>query len=108
MGAAAAGLPHSHSNTGSELCIRPTPQFTATPDPQPTERGQGWNPCPQGYQLGSLSLSHIGNSQGLYVFYSLLVSTAHPDPFLAQGEHMLSVIIIGDHGDLQVSEQNIL
>ena len=33
MGATAAGLCHSHSNAGSELHVRPTPQLTATPDP---------------------------------------------------------------------------
>ena len=33
IGAAAAGLHHSHSNAGSELCLQPTPQLTATPDP---------------------------------------------------------------------------
>ena len=33
MGAVAAGLLHSHSNTRSEPHLRPTPQFTATPDP---------------------------------------------------------------------------
>ena len=30
--AAAAGLHHSHSNVGSEPCLRLTPQLTATPD----------------------------------------------------------------------------
>ena len=33
IGAAAAGLHHSHSNMGSEMSLRPTPQLTATPDP---------------------------------------------------------------------------
>ena len=33
IGAAAAGLPHSHSNTGSEPRLRPAPQLTTTPDP---------------------------------------------------------------------------
>ena len=33
IGATAAGLYHSHSNTGSEPCLRPTPQLMATPDP---------------------------------------------------------------------------
>ena len=47
IGAAAAGLHHSHSNTRSELCLRPTPQVTATLDPQPTEPGQGSNPHPR-------------------------------------------------------------
>ena len=31
--AVAAGLYHSHSNAGSELCLRPTLQLMATPDP---------------------------------------------------------------------------
>ena len=31
--AAAAGLCHSHSDTGSEAHLRPTPQTTAMPDP---------------------------------------------------------------------------
>ena len=30
--ATAVGLHHSHSNAGSELCLQPTPQFTAMPD----------------------------------------------------------------------------
>ena len=47
-GAAAAGLCHSHSNVGSELHLRPTPQRTAMPDPEPTERGQGSNTRPHG------------------------------------------------------------
>ena len=32
-GAVAAGLHHSHSNAGSELHLRPTPQLMAMPDP---------------------------------------------------------------------------
>ena len=31
--ATAASPHHSHSNTGSEPCLRPTPQLTAMPDP---------------------------------------------------------------------------
>ena len=31
--ATAAGLHHSHSNMGSELSLRPTPQLTAMPNP---------------------------------------------------------------------------
>ena len=30
--AVAAGLHYSHSNVGSELCVRPTPQLMETPD----------------------------------------------------------------------------
>ena len=45
----AASLCQSHSNAGSELCLQPTPQLTATPDPQPTEQGQGSNLEPHGF-----------------------------------------------------------
>ena len=31
-------------------------------DREPTERGQGWNLQPHGHYLGSLQLSHNGNS----------------------------------------------
>ena len=37
IGAVATGLCHSHSNTGSEPSLQPTPQLTATLNPQPTE-----------------------------------------------------------------------
>ena len=40
IGAVASGLHHSHSNARSEPCLQPTPQLTATPDTQPTERSQ--------------------------------------------------------------------
>ena len=33
IGAIAAGLHHSHSNAGSQPCLRPTPQLMATLDP---------------------------------------------------------------------------
>ena len=33
IGAAAAGLCHNHSNTGSELYLQPMPQLAAMPDP---------------------------------------------------------------------------
>jgi len=32
IGAVATGLRQSHSNSGSELHLQPTPQLTATPD----------------------------------------------------------------------------
>ena len=41
--AVATSLHHSHSNTRSEPCLRPTPQLTAMSDPYPTEQGQGSN-----------------------------------------------------------------
>ena len=48
IGAVAPGLHHSHSNAGSEPCLRPTPQLMAMPDPQPTEQDRGSNPHPYG------------------------------------------------------------
>ena len=39
-GAVATGLRQNHSHAGSETRLQPTPQLTATPDPQPTEQGQ--------------------------------------------------------------------
>ena len=33
MRAVVTGLHHSHSHTRSELCLQPTPQLTAMPDP---------------------------------------------------------------------------
>ena len=33
IGATAAGLHHSHSDTGSKLHLQPTPQLMTTPDP---------------------------------------------------------------------------
>jgi len=60
--ATAAGLHHSHSNVGSELRLRPTPQLTAMPGPWPIEWGQGWNLYPHGYKSDSFSLSCNGNS----------------------------------------------
>uniref|UniRef100_A0A8D0TFV6 DNA polymerase alpha subunit B OB domain-containing protein n=1 Tax=Sus scrofa TaxID=9823 RepID=A0A8D0TFV6_PIG len=38
IGATAAGLCQSHSNAGSEPCLRPTPQLTATLNPLSTKR----------------------------------------------------------------------
>ena len=44
-----AGLHQSHSTSGSELHLQPTPQLMATLDPQLTEQGQGSNPHLYGY-----------------------------------------------------------
>ena len=43
IGAVTAGLRQSHSNARFELCLQSISQLMATLDPQPTERGQGWN-----------------------------------------------------------------
>ena len=49
IGAVAAGLHHSHSNTRFKLCLWPTLQLMAMLDLQPTEQGQGSNLRPHGY-----------------------------------------------------------
>ena len=46
--AVAADVHHGHSNVTFEMRLRPTPWLTATPDPRPTDRGQGSNPRPRG------------------------------------------------------------
>ena len=51
IGAVGTGLRQSHSNVGSEPHLQPTPQLTATPDPSPTEQGQGLSLCPHGCLL---------------------------------------------------------
>ena len=51
IGAAAAGLYHSHSNKRSKPCLWPTPQLIATPAPQPTEWSQGSNLDPSSWIL---------------------------------------------------------
>ena len=55
IGAVATGLRQSHSNAQSGRCLQPTSQLMATPDLQPTERGQGSNPQPHGSSLDSLT-----------------------------------------------------
>ena len=37
IGVAAAGLHHSHSNSGADPHLQPTPQLAVMPDPYPTE-----------------------------------------------------------------------
>ena len=53
--AVAAGLCQRHSNSGSEPSLQPTPQLMATPDPYPTEQGQGWIPQSHGSYSDSLT-----------------------------------------------------
>ena len=48
IGAVAASLRQSHSNSGSEPHLQTAPQLRATPDPQPTEQGQRSNLQPHG------------------------------------------------------------
>ena len=64
--AGAASLHHSHSNARSKPCLQTTPQLTTTPDPQPTEQGQGSNPQSHGSQSDSFLQSHNGNSSKFF------------------------------------------
>ena len=63
IGVALASLCQSHSKAGSELHLGPTPQLMAIWNPQPTERGQGSNPPPHGYEADSFPVHHNGNSK---------------------------------------------
>ena len=42
---------------------------------QPTERGQGWNPCPHGCYLGSLTTEPYGNSDHFKLLLGVLGNT---------------------------------
>ena len=55
IGAASAGLHHSHGNTGFQAHLQPTPQLMATLYPFPTELGQGSNPHPYGHYVRFLT-----------------------------------------------------
>ena len=66
IGDVAAGLHHSHSNSGSEPCLWPTPQLMATPLTfwaKPHVK-----PHPHGSETGSLPLSHNRNAYLIYIF----------------------------------------
>ena len=65
IGAVAADLPLSHSNAVSEPSLQPTPQLMATPDPKPTEKGQGSNPRPHGSYSDSLNTAPRWELQNL-------------------------------------------
>ena len=69
---------------------QPAPQFTRTPDPQPTEQGQGSNQHPHRYLSDSFLLCHNGTSSSL-AFKSTLLS-----PFLGRPSVNSSVSL--DHG----------
>ena len=56
IGAVAASLHHSHSNSGSEPHRQLTLQLTATPDTLSTEQGQGLNLHPHGHYVEFLIL----------------------------------------------------
>ena len=63
----------SHSSARSEPCLQTTPQLIAMPDLEPTERSQGSNLHPLGFQLGSLSLSHNSSQWSHRVSFIFLI-----------------------------------
>ena len=67
-GIRATGAGLCHSRAGSEPCLQPTPQLTVMLDPQPTERGQGLNPQPHGFESDSFLLPQDGNSENKVIY----------------------------------------
>ena len=72
--ATAAGLRHSHSHPGFEPRLWPTPQLTATPDPKPTEQGQGWTLHPHGYSSDSFTTEPPRELQELILYSSFFTA----------------------------------
>ena len=85
IGAVAASLHQSHSNSGSEPHLRPTPQVTATLDPSPTEQGQGSNPPPRGSSSDSFLLRHDRNAI-ILIFQSKILDGS---PHLSLGQQTI-------------------
>ena len=92
IGAAAAGLHHSHSNRGSEPCLQPPLQLMATLDPWPIEQGQRSNLRPHGYYLDLFLLSHYGNSFTIFklcfCFFVFFFSYTHIHTYTTQSLEM--------------------
>ena len=80
--AATASLHHSHSNTRSKLHLWPMLQLGATPDPQPTEWGQGSNLHPHGDYFRFLTCwaitGTLGNSR--YIVTGLYTNSKSREP----------------------------
>ena len=58
---------HSHSNTGSQLCLPSAPQLMATLNHWLTEQGQGSNPYPHGYWSDLFPLHYNRNYWNLSI-----------------------------------------
>ena len=70
-------LCQSHSNAGSEPCLQPTPQLTATPDPQSTEQGQGPNPATSWFLVGFVNhCARKGTPRQCWILNSLCEARA--------------------------------
>ena len=70
IGAAAAGLYHSHSNTRSKPGLQSIPQLMATPDPQSTEQGPGIEPTTSCFLVRFVS--HVPQRELLKFFKTFL------------------------------------
>ena len=73
IGAAVAGLHHSHSNTRPEPHLWPIPQLVATPYPEPTEQARGQTHILMDTSQVLNLLTHNRNSkENKYIFKLLL------------------------------------
>ena len=79
--AVATGLHQSHSKAGSKPHLQPTSQFMATPDPQPTEQGQGPNLQPHGSQSDLLTTAPRRELRELPVFNTRLYRVLNDSVF---------------------------
>ena len=68
VGAAAAGLSHSHSNTRSESHLQPTLQLTAMPDPYSLSEARDWTYILIDTSWVHKPLNHNGNSLKYFNF----------------------------------------
>ena len=65
------------------LRLQPTLQLTVMPDPQPTERGQGWNPYPRGSRSDSFPLRHKENPWGFFLIATRLLAFTNITGYLS-------------------------
>ena len=112
IGAAPAGLHHSHSNMGSKMHMQPTSQRMAGLDPQPTEEGQGSNLHLHRCQSDSFLLSRDGNSV-LTIFIMVYITPLVRVYLIVGSLYLLSIFIqcplrpltaYGKHSDLLFDE----
>ena len=86
IGAVAAGLHNSHSNSRSELHLQPTPQLMVMLDPYPTEPRPGVKPVSSWMLVRFISLSH--NRQSPTVFQWLTRAIAFCRNFTSNFEFL--------------------
>ena len=99
IGAVAAGHSHNHSSAGSEPHLWPTPQFTATPDPQSLSKARDWTrnfmvPSRIRFRCTTIIPQYIFQK---YTFRSLsarLVLLRITYPYIGVGEWYLTIKLI--------------